>query len=294
MATCARSCCRQLFAVCGRCDRGRRYCSPECASTARREQLRRAGQQYQQSARGRSTHAMRQARYRARKTDVTHQSGSEGAGASGGPPRLVPAVLPSARIAPCPPTCVRCGKSTAFMRTSLRIRGVPRSRKHGVPFGTKSLVDHAHPRSLATPRRVHDPRFSPVNFTEYPRFLMPANSAGSPMPHRRRSAFRRAASRAWRGADWMTSARCWIRTPTRPGRRCCRCLTGRWFARPSRPPKDRGSRLKEPRSSGGFSLSNPVSVTQRPQGDSNPCYSLERAVSWAGLDDGDVSQGAGR
>ena len=25
----------------------------------------------------------------------------------------------------------------------------------------------------------------------------------------------------------------------------------------------------------------------RPQGDSNPCYSLERAVSWAGLDDGD-------
>jgi len=27
---------------------------------------------------------------------------------------------------------------------------------------------------------------------------------------------------------------------------------------------------------------------QRPQGDSNPCYSLERAVSWAGLDDGDV------
>lgn len=35
MATCARDCCRQLFAVCGRCDRGRRYCSSECASTAR-------------------------------------------------------------------------------------------------------------------------------------------------------------------------------------------------------------------------------------------------------------------
>jgi len=29
-------------------------------------------------------------------------------------------------------------------------------------------------------------------------------------------------------------------------------------------------------------------VSGRPQGDSNPCYSLERAVSWAGLDDGDV------
>lgn len=32
----------------------------------------------------------------------------------------------------------------------------------------------------------------------------------------------------------------------------------------------------------------------RPQGDSNPCYSLERAVSWAGLDDGDKLQGAGK
>ena len=69
-------------------------------------------------------------------------------------------------------------------------------------------------------------------------------------------------------ADWTTSVACSTRIPTRPGRRCSRCSTGRSFARPSRPPKDRGSRLKEPRSSGGFSLSNPVSVTQRPQGDS--------------------------
>jgi hypothetical protein len=34
--------------------------------------------------------------------------------------------------------------------------------------------------------------------------------------------------------------------------------------------------------------------TLRPQGDSNPCYSLERAVSWAGLDDGDFGQGRGK
>ena len=141
MATCARDCCRQLFAVCGRCDRGRRYCSSECASTARREQLHRAGQQYQQGARGRSTHAMRQARYRARKADVTHQSGSEAARVSGRPPRLVSVVPAPAPLVPCPPTCVRCGKSTAFMRTGFQIRGAPRSRKHGVPFGTKPLVD---------------------------------------------------------------------------------------------------------------------------------------------------------
>jgi site-specific DNA recombinase len=38
-----------------------------------------------------------------------------------------------------------------------------------------------------------------------------------------------------------------------------------------------------------FLRPKPVSVTLRPQGDSNPCYSLERAVSWAGLDDGDLA-----
>jgi hypothetical protein len=34
-------------------------------------------------------------------------------------------------------------------------------------------------------------------------------------------------------------------------------------------------------------------LIQRPQRDSNPCYSLERAVSWAWLDDGDRAE-AGR
>jgi hypothetical protein len=162
MATCARNCCRQLFAICGRCDRGRRYCSSECASSARRDQTRRAGQQYQQSARGRSTHAMRQARYRARQADVTHQSGSKAAPASGKPPRLVSAVLPPAPLAPCPPSCVSCGKSTAFMRTGFRIRGVPRSRKHGVPFGTKRPVDtmRAHARSRQPPRRARPAIFT--------------------------------------------------------------------------------------------------------------------------------------
>jgi hypothetical protein len=42
-------------------------------------------------------------------------------------------------------------------------------------------------------------------------------------------------------------------------------------------------------SNGSFAVSDPASfwIELRPQGDSNPCYSLERAVSWAGLDDGD-------
>jgi len=39
---------------------------------------------------------------------------------------------------------------------------------------------------------------------------------------------------------------------------------------------------------GGDDSAEKMLDSQRPQGDSNPCYSLERAVSWAGLDDGDV------
>ena len=71
---------------------------------------------------------MRQARYRARarKADVTHQSGSEAARVPGRP-RLVSVVPAPAPLAPCPPSCVRCGKSTAFMLTGFRIRGAYRA-----------------------------------------------------------------------------------------------------------------------------------------------------------------------
>jgi len=73
LTTCGLVSCSRLFAVCGRCDRGRRYCSKECAALARRTQLRRAGRLYQASERGRQSHAARQARYRARRSRVTHQ-----------------------------------------------------------------------------------------------------------------------------------------------------------------------------------------------------------------------------
>lgn len=42
LATCGVAACSRLFAVCGSCDRGRRYCSEECAALARRAQTRRA------------------------------------------------------------------------------------------------------------------------------------------------------------------------------------------------------------------------------------------------------------
>ena len=42
------------------CDRGQQYCGPQCRAQARSEQLRRAGQRYQQSQIGRLQHAVRQ------------------------------------------------------------------------------------------------------------------------------------------------------------------------------------------------------------------------------------------
>lgn len=62
--SCAR--CRGLVRLCTSCDRGQWYCGPECSAAARRANRREANQRYQRTDRGRSLHAQRQARYRAR------------------------------------------------------------------------------------------------------------------------------------------------------------------------------------------------------------------------------------
>lgn len=63
--------------LCSWCDRGQRYCSDLCRSSARGRSLREAGARYQKTPRGRLKHARRQARYRARRSSrnkkVTHQ-----------------------------------------------------------------------------------------------------------------------------------------------------------------------------------------------------------------------------
>lgn len=79
MTTCASVACQRLFAVCRRCDGGRRYCGPECAKQARLMRQREASRVYQSTERGRLAHAARQARYRARSQGVTHRSPSEAA-----------------------------------------------------------------------------------------------------------------------------------------------------------------------------------------------------------------------
>ncbi len=72
---CARNSCRKVILLCSSCDRGNRYCSPDCSRAARQARQRAAGARYQRTRRGRLKHAARQARYRARRRmqqKVTH------------------------------------------------------------------------------------------------------------------------------------------------------------------------------------------------------------------------------
>jgi hypothetical protein len=78
LTTCAMPLCGRPFAVCGPCDRGRRYCSPGCSVNARRARQREASRRYQSSERGRLAHQARQARYRERAQGVTHRSSEVG------------------------------------------------------------------------------------------------------------------------------------------------------------------------------------------------------------------------
>lgn len=72
---CAR--CRAQVRICSHCDRGQIYCSRGCAARRRSESIRRAGQRYQRTPRGRVMHAAREARHRVRvracTASVTHQ-----------------------------------------------------------------------------------------------------------------------------------------------------------------------------------------------------------------------------
>jgi hypothetical protein len=63
---CAHEACREAFTICVSCDRGQRYCSPECRSESRCRQRHDANRRYQQSERGRDSHRRCQQRYRER------------------------------------------------------------------------------------------------------------------------------------------------------------------------------------------------------------------------------------
>jgi hypothetical protein len=71
---CGHAACRALFTICVSCDRGRRYCRPECRLEVRR-QRHDANCRYQQSELGRDSHRRCRQRYRERASqpEVTDQ-----------------------------------------------------------------------------------------------------------------------------------------------------------------------------------------------------------------------------
>jgi hypothetical protein len=58
--------CNAVFCICRSCDRGQRYCGPDCRLRVLREQCRRANRRHQNSAEGRLDHRDRQRTYRKR------------------------------------------------------------------------------------------------------------------------------------------------------------------------------------------------------------------------------------
>lgn len=63
--------CRAMFFVCKRCDRGQRYCSPQCRKAGRCQQRREANSRYQRTERGLLAHLLRQRIYRQKRSTTT-------------------------------------------------------------------------------------------------------------------------------------------------------------------------------------------------------------------------------
>jgi hypothetical protein len=124
--------CRAQTVICSACDRGQRYCSPECAAHVRSARVREAGRRYQHSERGRATHAERMRRCRAKQADVTHQGPiiptARELSAPAAKPSITPASKTMAKATVEQPRCHSCGcPCSAFVRLGfLRDNGRPR------------------------------------------------------------------------------------------------------------------------------------------------------------------------
>ena len=155
LTTCADHRCHRPFAVCGGCDRGRRFCSPQCASNSRRSSLQRAGRQYQATDRGRSLHAARQARYRDRLRAVTHQPRDADPKISPkaekpGAERL--AAMPARQAFCLAPDCAFCGRPGVFLRNGFLDRTPRRGnqrRRSERPRSVQARHGHANRAACA-------------------------------------------------------------------------------------------------------------------------------------------------
>ena len=110
--------CQTVFWICQHCDRGHRYCSPECRDPARRQQLRLANRRHQRSPEGRLDHRDRQCEYRERCAQARVTDQGSPTITSGAPLRCGKAKA-SASVAFVPGQrsfgCVICGRTSRFV-----------------------------------------------------------------------------------------------------------------------------------------------------------------------------------
>ena len=130
--------CRCAVLICSHCDRGNRYCTPECAKEARRLAQRAAGKRYQDSLPGRTAHAKRQRCYRTQIQKVTHQGSPPPLPAVQLPPEPTPPAVqlppePTPPARPLPGHCCRCHRALPnrvrqdFLRCRIRRHPLDRS-----------------------------------------------------------------------------------------------------------------------------------------------------------------------
>jgi hypothetical protein len=118
--------CHAIFYICSHCDRGHRYCSPECRHQARLDQRRSANRRHQQSEAGRLDHCDRQRDYRQRCRSAAAKSVTDQGSISIASPASLPRGQSAVIAVQAParygiPRCRICGCALRFINPYPRI-----------------------------------------------------------------------------------------------------------------------------------------------------------------------------
>jgi hypothetical protein len=122
---CCRPHCHVIFYICSHCDRGHRYCSPECRRQARLQQRRCANGRHQRSEEGRLDHRDRQRAYRHRQQSAAASVTDHSSVSITSPASLLRGQAAMAATLPPPrlgaPRCRICGRVLRFINPYPRI-----------------------------------------------------------------------------------------------------------------------------------------------------------------------------
>jgi hypothetical protein len=142
--------CQVPVVVCTPCDRGQRYCGPDCSQAARREKQRASNRRYQSTERGRKLHNARQARYKDRQRNRLRQTATDPEVTEQGYQEAVSQPL-DAKRQPARRSCMVCGAPrTEFLRLEPKARRPKTLRHH------RRRVPSTGPPVNARTRRASD------------------------------------------------------------------------------------------------------------------------------------------